>query len=187
MNGESVYMYEAIRRAKDNGHCGNPVKNGVHREIQYPHQTEGEVIERLENRICRTPGIWRIYRSVNSRDTLKAKIDLINILVQQLAAPMSVTKKNPESIWKTALMQPKNRAERKYLVDIDTKDWEMVLQIQEVIAGQWGILETIETPNGYHLITRPFDARLLAIWKDVASVQKDALYFVKKLEVPSHA
>jgi len=43
-----VYVYEDIRRAKDNDHTRDPVKNGIYREVCYDHQTEEQVIERLE-------------------------------------------------------------------------------------------------------------------------------------------
>jgi hypothetical protein len=70
-------------------------------------------------------------------------------------------------------MQPHNKAERKFLLDIDDKDSiDVVKTILEIAKIE--ILDFIETPNGYHIVTFPFDRRILPKCVDV---KPDALKF----------
>ena len=47
-----------------------------------------------------------------------------------------------------------NFATKRYLIDIDTKEEIILLQVRELLhALSTTILEEYETPNGYHVIT----------------------------------
>lgn len=96
-----MFVYQAIRRQKENLNIEGP---RIIREVQYSRFSEAQIIERLKAKISTTPGVWRIYRSVNKRDEVKSKLEFIVILTRQLVLPQSVSNKDPESLWKDILM-----------------------------------------------------------------------------------
>ena len=169
-----IYVYQAIRRTKENSTTSGP------RVIREPDVHE-DTVGVLKKAIQGYPGTWRIYRSVNLRDVRKAEIELAKTLIDRAYAPQD-GQKNVLSLWKTILMQPRNKAERLYLVDIDTTDDEKALEIVDIVVELAGHGETVQTPNGWHFLCKPFDVRVLEQF-DCASVHKDGLLFVERIEV----
>ena len=175
-----MYVYQAIRRTKE-----NPVIEGTRivREVLYEDiQTEAEILDKLEARICGIPGIWRIYRSVNRRNPVLAKLELIETLTKQLVTPEAVSNKNPESLWKDILMQPKNKASRLFLVDIDTKDYTVCNAVINSVGAEVVVHKVVSTPNGYHVVCDPFNPERISNIANV-SIKKDALLFISLLEI----
>jgi len=63
----------------------------------------------------------------------------------------------------------------RWVVDIDTKEEDVLHAVQYCLqehAPGSKILATLNTPNGYHLVTEPFDARLLETF-DKVEIKKD--------------
>lgn len=174
-----MYVYEAIRRPKENPTIVGP---RIIREVCYSHLSEEQVISNLKAKISAIPGVWRIYRSVNKRNETNAKLELINTLIKQLVLPNSVSDKNPESLWKDILMQPHNKAERLFLLDIDTKDeavFNSVINNPEVVPQK-----VVATPNGFHIICEPFNPNHIESIADVVSIKRDALLYIQTITVP---
>ena len=134
MNNNTVYMFEALRRTKDNP--GLP-----HRCIRYVHPTTFAPVQILKNLVGNQEGVWRIYRSVNERDINKAKKWLLHKLIDTHEMDHKI-----DSLWYTVLMQPENRKGRSFLVDVDTKDVGKVKEVTGLLSLM-GILETAVTPN----------------------------------------
>jgi hypothetical protein len=174
-----MYVYQAIRRPKE-----NPDIDGIRviREVGYSRFTEQEIINKLKAKISTIPGVWRIYRSVNTRDEVKSKLELIDTLTRQLVLPNSVSNKDPESLWKDILMQPHNKAERLFLLDIDSKDEFVIKTI--FINALINIHQVAETPNGFHMICDPFDPKLIESFQETVSIKKDALVYIQTITVP---
>jgi hypothetical protein len=79
----------------------------------------------LEAKLRVIGGTWRIHKTVNKRDTDKARKWLIHKLID-----------NPEyagcvdSLWRTALLQPNCiYGEKRFLLDIDTEDNELIVEV----------------------------------------------------------
>lgn len=179
-----LYVYHAIRRKKENPN----LKEITLREAAM-ETDEDEAIMRLKRRLSGIGGQWRIYRSVNARDTQKTKIYLIKKLLDS-----DQYNNNLDTLWRTALMQPENKAERLYLIDLDTKDVEIVGII--LSSGIVDVLNCVETPNGMHFVIKPAsEERLCDYINDVLSddnpikleemgvenylsVKKDALLYI---------
>lgn len=172
---KSVYVYEAIRRAKDNAE-GDPYKNGCFREVCW-NGDEEETICRLIEKTSRKPGVWRVYRTVNRRDVRKTQIELIKTLVDMVAGDNTTTK-SPESLWKTLLCQPRNKAERRWLLDCDVDNPLPPAISSPLITVQ----EISKTPNGWAFICAPFDPTKVSL-PGFAEIKKDALLFIKRYEV----
>lgn len=73
----------------------------------------------------------------------------------------------------SCLMKPQNKAERNFLIDIDTKDIEQITA-WTIKNNHIPVLLYYPTPNGWHFITKPFDPALL-IEVNNSEVKKDAL------------
>lgn len=172
-----MYVYEAIKRTKENSNIEGP---RIIREVLYAHQTEEQVITKLKKAITEFPGVWRIYRTVNKRNYDKARLELAHTLFDQLINPEGTSNKNPESLWKDILLQPRNKSERLFLLDIDTKDNSVLLKL--LTNPQLIVRYKVETPNGYHLICEPFNPELIQNIEQV-EVKKDALVYIETVEI----
>jgi len=172
-NMDKLYVYQAVRRTKENDNIVGP---RIIREVS----SYTNPINILKKATADYPGIWRIYRSVNARNVNKAEVELVKTLVDRINDPSSASNKPIPSLWKTILMQPRNKAERLYLIDIDTVNSEVPAAINRLLDGK--VHMSTNTPNGYHLIAEPFDIRLVESIEDV-SVLKDGLLFIEKYEV----
>lgn len=82
----------------------------------------------LEAKLKVIGGTWRIHKTVNKRDTEKARKWLIHKLID-----------NPEyagcidSLWRTVLLNPNNiYGEKRFLLDIDTEDKESVISVSHI-------------------------------------------------------
>lgn len=172
-----TYLFSAIRRNKENG---EGAERKVLVEVCYAGD-QFETIARLTAQCSLSPGKWRIYRSVNKRNVATAKLEFVKTLMTQLVTPLSTTDRQPEALWKKILASPSHKSERKFLLDVDTKNKELLLQLHSAI-GQIPLLEIVETPNGFHYVTPPFDPKLV-LGVEKVEIKKDALIFVKAFEV----
>ena len=166
----TAHLYIAIRRKKENSDL---------KEICFRHviRDEGKDLEFIKQKIAGVPGVWRIYKTVNARNFEKARKILITKLVQDPENWMY----RVDSLWKTCLLQPKCRAERKYLLDIDTKDFKRECEVMEAIKKtNPELLERTETPNGVHIVLEKFDTRVLEGIEDV-EFKRDGYVFVERI------
>lgn len=140
----------------------------------------------LELRCELAGGKWRIHKTVNARDTEKARKWLLKKLIDFPEGRGFV-----DSLWRTALLQPECVAgEKKFLLDIDTKNPLTLMAVEGFIeqasnlaASKDGyernlLLEKVETENGWHYITAPFDTRDVLTLPDV-NLQRDGYVYIK--------
>lgn len=161
---ETVHLFLALRRKKENPELSSL----CFREIIEHEETD---LERLKLR-CRTEGgIWRIHQTVNHRSISKAT----KILQHRLIDEPSITTKLV-SFWKTCLLQKESKATKNFLLDVDSE--LAYIKTKEIIKNLDCTLYEVKTPNGYHIITKPFDTRLISNVEDV-SVQKDGYVFLE--------
>lgn len=109
-------------------------------------------------------------------------MELVDTLIKQLVTPAAVSDKNPESLWKDILMQPRNKAERLFLLDVDTKDDNILERLNNYLLVSDLFFEARPTPNGMHYVTEPFNPVVLEEFEDV-SLKKDGLLYVESLEI----
>jgi hypothetical protein len=138
----------------------------------------------MECRVKRLGGKWRIHKTVNKRDTKKAMKWLQHKLLDFPEGAGFI-----DSLWRTALLQPECvYGEKKFMLDVDTKDANKLEQLEKTIlnldskgfnnAGV--ILEKIETENGWHYITKPFDTREVCKL-DYVTLQRDGYVYIKSI------
>lgn len=168
---ELLHFVLAFRRRKLNAE--GPVK--CHREPIVGSEVES--IERLMARVRRTPGVWRIHRTINARDVRKAARILQHRLLDNPDDALSLV-----TVWKTCCLQAAAKGERNFLIDVD--DMSSLPKVEAAILSQAGhVLERVRTPNGFHIVTQCFDAREVEALPGV-SIQRDGYVFLTEVDVP---
>jgi hypothetical protein len=168
---EFVHLYLALRRKKENPN----LRQLCCRKIIYDAKHDLKILKVM---ISQWSGIWRIHKTVNKRDCKKAANFLMHKLIDEPRLCRYM-----ESLWKTCLLKPQSRAERNFLLDFDGAN---VVPMQKYLfkknINTTEICAPIHTPNGIHLITKPFDIRILEDFKEV-TVHHDGYVFIELFEV----
>jgi len=160
---DAVDLYMAFSRHKD----GQEAK--CMRQVIRNPETDLAILE-LRTKIL--GGKWRIHKTVNKRDTEKARKWLLKKLIDFPEGRGFV-----DSLWRTALLQRESiYGEIKFLLDVDTKDKEKITKVKELVGKK--LLEEIETESGWHFITKPFDTRKICEL-DFVSMNRDGYVYIK--------
>lgn len=126
------------------------------------------------------PGeVSRFYVSVNARDNAKIRTALMHLLIDADDVDMATLGQMAVSV----AMQPEQRAERRWLLDVDDPSRSRVEALRRRIECIYeeseapGAVTVIPTINGYHLVcSHGFDTRLLGSMLEQVDVKRDALY-----------
>ena len=133
----------------------------------------GDELEVLEARLKIVGGYWRIHRTVNARDVVQGRVNLMVKLLQYPEKGSCV-----DSEWRTALLQSNCiYGDKKFMLDIDTQDADTIKFIEEQVPV---IIERHKSPKGWHYITEPFDTRVVCTLDDVTLI-RDGYYFIKEV------
>ena len=128
----------------------------------------------LESRLKILGGVWRIHQTVNKRDVHKARNWLLHKLIDTNQFDGCL-----DSLWRTALLQSGSKAENNFMLDSDTKNENELKYLNPLIINKH--LFTFETPNGFHIITKPFDTREICKLPYVTLI-RDGYYFIKEIK-----
>ena len=165
---DSVHVLMAFQRNKFNAGKGSKCMRQVIKDYE-------DDLQILELRCRRAGGEWRIHKTVNARDTQKARLWLLHYLIDHPEASGYI-----DSLWRTALLQSTNvYGKKKFMLDIDTKE-EMKLRTVEEYCYPAEVFMRIETPNGYHFTTEAFDTRRVCELPYVTLI-RDGYYFVERV------
>ena len=167
---DTVHVLVALRRKKDSENEGR--ETVCHKRVIDDFCRDD--IEQFKNSIGED-GYWRMYRTVNERDTDKAMKELQIEIIKN----GDTFKHKIASKWKSILMQPKCKAENYWLIDVD--DRELVFTVEAYLEEVTDIIETAVTPNGYHFVVNGFDNRefLEKFKNDPVEIKKDALIYLE--------
>jgi len=175
-NLETCHLLIAVRRNKEN----KDIHGGLCFRVIDKGQESKDI---LLARIKYYPGTWRIYRTVNARNTKLALKYLMKRLIDEPEKFMG----RVDSLWKTSLLQRECRAEKNILIDLDTKDDNVQAEISKIIldcGGADNFIVCKNTPNGYHFVCKSVDSRLLEKYeKDVVSIHRDGYVFIDRIVV----
>lgn len=166
-----VYVYEAIRRTKE-----NPTPIEGPKCIRYIDWDEDEhkAIKTLQNRTQMYPGVWRIYRTVNKRNVHKALNEYIKLLTD-IAMRVNTTDKNPETLWRNVLCNPCNKSERVWLLDYDLP----LASVPHISDPRVTVIEAHKTPNGWALLVEPFNTEEVKLGEKI-EIKRDGLLFISR-------
>jgi hypothetical protein len=190
-NPKEIWLLKGITRNKDNK--GNPDAERFMRRLVI---AKPEDIEPCYNDIKRMGNalgtIYRVYVSLNSRDTVKGLFNFQKKLLEisydvsrDLDDAIEITKKIG-SKWKTELEQKSNRGTKRFLIDIDEDDVNLLSKVlHEARKLELQGLTTVhthrKTVSGYAVVMDACDIRgFLDTFKDrEVSIQKDSMLFVE--------
>ena len=117
----------------------------------------------------------RMYESINPRDEAKVR----KALTAKLVLDDNIQIGKISSIAVSVAAKKGCAADRKWLLDVDTRDRYILQDILSLIPGNVPRRKYI-TPNGFGIIVaRGFDTRtLLAKYKDICDIKKDGMQCV---------
>jgi hypothetical protein len=152
-----------------------PSKQGLKACVRHViKEDEEKDLKIFEAKLKVLGGEWRIHRTVNARDTKTAYNWFMKYLIDY---PERVSA--CESIWRTALLQSACKAERYFMLDIDTEKYEELSLINYLLCEAGAkITKEVKSPKGYHYITEPFDTREVEAL-DYVTLIRDGYYYVK--------
>lgn len=142
-------------------------------------------IEKLKGIASQRNLNFYIYISANARSTRKAYKIFRKKLIDYEDEPglYSHQLARLHKVWYDSLMQTDARATKYFLIDIDTKDSEVLKNVRNIILN-WemkgntaSILFEQETRNGFHWVTTGFDIRIISGIENV-EVHKDGLLYL---------
>ena len=144
-------------------------KDGVERprmisRVSHGVESFNRVIDELT--ALARPG-QRIYGSLDARELLTAAKHFKHAMIDE---PEVEFFRRIRSRWESALMQPSARIGRLWLWDCDTP--AEADAARGALPGEAHVY-TYDTKSGVHIITRPFDLRLVDAAADVTRLRKD--------------
>ena len=167
-----VYILMAIARKTHNGSVsGN--NEPVYREVIHNEAELEHAYQNLLGRLFTRPYTWRVYLTVNARDPMKAywtfrqRMDgwVKDLLHGDDAAQDKFGK--IDQYWMSDLHSNVAKADSRFVFDLDTTDHGDYLSFVESLPAQDGspvdnpdesvFIRKRQTPNGYHVITEPFN------------------------------
>ena len=191
-----VWMLVGMSRNKDNkeeaSQHNTPERFMRRLVIRKPEEIAEcrDELRELGNKLGTT---YRIYVSLNSRDTVSALFNfqkrLVEIgqgLAKQTPDSLALSKKI-HSLWKTELAQRRNRGTKRILIDIDEDDQNLFEHILQNLVDklELKVYAAHRTVSGYAISCDAHDTRWLklAYGKDrEIDVQRDSLLFVEQWE-----
>jgi hypothetical protein len=161
-SGDRAYILMAIARRKFNEDITNSSEI-IHRRILTSADDVGEQIEELHGITDAHELNFRIYLTVNARSTIQAHYQFTKELAdisEQLhnghdGAYERIGKLSSE--WKSVLHAPENKTDQYFLFDYDDISESELSKCAGSLRQETTVLWTKETPNGYHIVTEPFN------------------------------
>jgi hypothetical protein len=127
----------------------------------------------------------RAYISVNCKSKAKAQVRVLTKISQ--AIEMGETKK-PWKMFATACDEIENKEDKRWIVDIDTKDDYSVDLMKMLVKScdskynpEEIIIEEVNTRGGIHLITRPFNLKQFN--EKFLEIKEQAIKDIEKPEI----
>jgi len=154
------YVLMAVARKTHNDELTNSTEP-VYREVIHNDQQATRAYHDIRVRCERRPYEWRVYVTANARDTQKTYFnfrDRMNSWSSRLVeGDHAVHGKidNVDSGWVSELHRPQSAATSYFTFDLDGVSQHAVDEFTESLPREHRGVR--ETPNGYHVITEPFE------------------------------
>lgn len=158
---DRVYLLIAIARSKENSDVRATAQPTM-RKVVESSQELSDKVEQLAHATKRFDQIYRLYATVNGRNTKDAAHFLQKEMLDarremEKSGQMSSLLERVDHEWKSILHQPRCRDEKRFLFDLDTPSPEVRHDLQFRLADHTQVEYVQETPNGWHIITEPFN------------------------------
>jgi len=178
---DRVYLLVAIARAKENSTTSERNWPTI-REVVTDSEELPETVAQLAHATRRFDATYRLYLTVNARDALAATFDLRrrmdDWLEMRLHGNEDVAAKftRVDSEYKSVLQSDTCADDSYFIFDLDDATRAEADRLESALAAETTVRLVCETPNGYHVVTEPFD--YTAFGTDVAyELKTDGLLF----------
>lgn len=185
---ERVYLLMAIAREKDQPE-GVDADGPVIREVVAEPEDLARTVQQLEHAVARFEARYRLYLTASARNVVDATFALRRRtdgwLRELVDGDGAVTRqfKRLDSEFKSALHSDDCRDETTFLLDVDDATPAGMRALREALAAHTTVRLTRETPNGYHLVTEPFDYNALETETDTEfELKTDGMLFLRFLD-----
>lgn len=179
---DRVYVLLAIARSKENEEHGSNTEPTM-REIVDNREDLERKMEQLNHAVKRFDSEFRLYLSSNGRDSMKAffqlRSEMDNWVEMRLNGNEGVKKKfkGVDSEFKSVLQKNQCKAETNFIFDLDEVSKDGMSNLKSDLEEFTEIRMVKETPNGFHIVTRPFNYNELD--SDINyELKKDGMIFV---------
>jgi hypothetical protein len=187
-----VYILLAMARPKENEDISSgdePVFREIVEKSEDIRQKYNKLKSISQNYTAREgAGLnFRLYVTVNARNVrdsmymFQRQLINYNERITNGHAPAEKKIKRLDKQWKSTLQKDVNKEDNYFIIDIDTKDESIRGRIADALDSETEIIKEVSTPNGYHIITEPFnytDCEVLSTNED-AETKSDGLLFLK--------
>lgn len=162
--GDNFYLVQVLQRKKD--HKGTMVggSNNNSRLIKSYHITSAEKLLIHKDEMIKLADVFnaRVGINLNPRSFEKTAFQLLIKVSNQM---QNKDFYNIRKSYDSVCGNYHSEMDKRWLIDIDTKDPDVISRISDYVASlqakienrEYKILEQIETKQGVHLITNPFD------------------------------
>lgn len=157
-----AYILMAIARRKFNQGVSNS-EEVVHRRVLTCEDDIRDQVDDLLSLIGRHELNFRIYLTVNPRDTVSAYHaflqDLVGWSEKLHTGDNGVTTKmgRISSEWKSTLHKDEHKADSLFQFDVDDVTEEEAWEFHNSLSDETDVVGFVETPNGYHIMAEPFN------------------------------
>jgi len=179
---DRVYLLLAIARAKENPETEASARPVV-REVVGDADELRETVARLDHAAARFDQRCRLYLTVNARDALAATFELRRRMDDWLEMRLHGNEevaakfKRVDSEYRSVLQSDSCRDDSNFVFDLDDASPAEAERLKSDLAARTTVRLVRETPNGYHVVTAPFD--YTAFESDVAyELKTDGLLFL---------
>jgi len=155
---DKFFTIDLIRRGKD---CPDLPAANYTFKIYYIDSLDAYDLAVAEIKVLTSVFPFRAYISVNCKSKMKSQIRVLNKIAQSIG--MGETKK-PWKQFSSACQEIENKNDKRWIVDVDTQDLKEIEMIESIIKNCSSkyqpdevILCKVQTKNGCHIITRPFN------------------------------
>jgi hypothetical protein len=158
---DRAYILMAISRRKFNEDVTNSQEK-IHRRIVSSEEEVEYNIKHLYSMMQQNELKYRLYLTVNPRSLTSAFFQFqskLTSMSEELFNGDDGTMTRIERLgseWKSTLHDPSNRVTKNFQFDVDGSRYAFE-KLLEILAPKTEILLTQETPNGFHIITEPFN------------------------------
>lgn len=170
---DDFYHLQIIKRKKEHAELGSNsmiVKTYYIRSIEYLQKKFPEMVNLAEFHNA------RVCINLNRRSFEKVGFQALRKIADQI---MNKDFKSIRKVYESVCGAHSNEPDKKWIVDVDEKNPEILHAIRRDIKNfepnrrQEKVLEILETKNGYHLITSPFNMQEFKTFYPAIDVHKD--------------
>ncbi|WP_436931185.1 hypothetical protein [Halosimplex halobium] len=184
--GDRVYLLLAIARSKENEEVAGDAAPTLRRVVEEAADLGPEAAA-LEHAAGRFDERYRLYLTANARDALKATFELRRSMDDWLEGRIHGDEgvrgkfRRVDEEFLSTLQSDTCRDETNFVFDLDDATVADRDTLADDLRGHTEVALTRETPNGYHVVTDPFDYSELSTAVDY-ELKTDGLLFVSYLD-----